>query len=290
MPCTHPKRLHETREAALEHVKSLLWRNQVEGHPERSYRLGVYPCDQSPGWHVGHAHGTPPVYHYTFGSKLDAILAADKLRVPSDARRTKRQRQIEPEPLLWFSRNPEWEFSVFKARKEMFGHRYTWRTLNEIVAQGLVRFAVPAVYAKLRWPDYVERNRVPSIERDAMALYGNPTEWLATDEDVPLDVCCRAGDSGVQVFYRGEWVNVADVDEAAYDAYLKDRPDAYAKAEASLWKKVEAAEAANTSKMMLTTDEMLIAADVDHECRRDEGMEVLKKRLKAQRQKAFDKL
>lgn len=287
--CSHPKRLHATRDDALAHVKALLWRNNVEGHQERSKGLGVYPCDESPGWHVGHAKTAPPVWHYTLGCKLDAILKADKLRVPREVDRKRRSggavnsKKWEPEPLLWFSRNQEWEWSVFKAARIQWGERHKWRTVNEVVGQGLVRFAVPAVYAKLRWSDYLARNPMSWAERDVMALYGNPTEWLATDEDVPLDLCSRAGDSGIQVFYRGKWINAADVDEAAYEQYLSTRVDAYATAEATLEAKVLGMTEKGT--LGLTVDEWLIAEDIERSALLREGIEAIRERLKkAQKQ------
>lgn len=283
--CSHPKRLHATREDAEAHVKALVWRNNVEGKQERSRGLGVYPCDQSPGWHVGHSQTAPPVYHYTFGCRLDAIIQSDKLKVPREHHRKRRSggkasKQWEPEPLLWFSRNPEWEFSVWKATRQVYGQRHKWRTVNEVVAEGLVRFAVPAVYAKLRWSDYLARNPMKPEERDVMALYGNPVEWLATDEDIPLEVCRRQGESGIQIFYRGQWLNVGDVDPDAYEHYLQARPVVYALAEASLCEKVTHLPDEATEPLTLTVDEWLIAEDIDHEIRRTEGVQKIRERLK----------
>lgn len=280
--CLRGKRLHSTRDEALEHVKRLLWRNNVEGRQERSRGLGVYPCEQATGWHVGHAQGAPPVYHYTFGYHLDAIMQSGKLKVPRETQRKRRvggkaSRKWEPEPLLWFSRNPEWEYSVFKANRQQWGERHKWRTVNECVGQGLIRFAISAVYAKLRWSDYLARNPMSTAERDVMACYGNPVEWLATDEDVPLDVCSRQGDGGFQVFYRGQWINGVDTPEE-FDAYIEARPFAYARAEKSLMSKVLNPQDPNAVEVMLTVDEWLVAEDIDHEIQRNEGVQKIRDR------------
>jgi hypothetical protein len=135
----------------------------------------------------------------------------------------------EPAPMVWFSRNPEWEYSV----KTKIAKHY-FRMESEIYGEGLVRFVVPASRAKLRRSDYLAANPIPGFLRDMFAAAGNPAEWLATDEPVPLDDV-----RVVEVYYRGKWVPVTDVDDAEFEAYLAERPQVYAEASRSLQAKME---------------------------------------------------
>src|SRR5687768_3100833 len=118
---------HADRDQALAHIKQLVWKNHVAGQSERSARLAPYPCDQCGAWHVGHHESTPVAWHYTVVTYLDSILAAGALKVPRPRRwprdilRPLRQEVRiaakafeEPAPLLWLSRNPDWEHSVSK--------------------------------------------------------------------------------------------------------------------------------------------------------------------------------
>jgi len=135
----------------------------------------------------------------------------------------------ELDALLWFSRDAEWEHSVRITGRP-------GRENNEIGGGGLLRFGVRASFAKLRWSDYLERNTTPMRMRDALAGLGNPTEWLATDEAIPLN-----GVHAIEVYYRGHWKPVADVADDEFDRYLAERPAAYAAARESLPLKLEAA-------------------------------------------------
>jgi hypothetical protein len=229
---------HPTRETALEHVKALLAKNHARGQSERSANLGVYPCDECGAWHVGHHPTAPLVWHYTIGLRLEPILADNFLkparpRLYSKKKKFRRLSRVEreqlkvfdePAPLLWFSRNLDWEYSVQKGEMKP-GVLARGRIDHEIAGRGLVRFGVPASFAKLRWSDYLRLNPTPNNVRDAMARSGNPVEWLATDEPVSLK-WARA----IQVHYRGAWVNVGDVTDEEFDRYLAWCPAIYEEA------------------------------------------------------------
>jgi hypothetical protein len=261
------KQRHATREEALAHVKSLLWRNVVAGTPDRSAGLAPYPCERHACWHVGHQESMPLVWHYTVGAYLERILKTDALRVPRtwDRRRhhglggRARAQRIEPKPLLWFTRNSEWEYSVRKLRLDRYGDRSMFRSMQEVLGEGLCRFGVSAAYAKLRWSDYLVWNRIPPAQRDIMARYGNPTEWLATDEDVPLDVV-RA----IEVYYAGAWTAAADVSDEDFDRYLAGRSEAYRAANVSLRGKLPALVLGTAA---LTEAESILFADIKALCR-----------------------
>lgn len=240
--CKTGKIQHATRDDALQHQKNLVYTNHAQGESERSKGLNVYPCDQCSAWHVGHDESSPAVYHYTLMRHLDAILSSDALK-PAEARFADRDwlRNLppdrraaalavrEPEPLLWFSRNAVWEYSVIKGyqEKKPRGHRSAELVLRqrselEMAGGGLLRFVVPAWCAKLRWSDYLAKNTTPAWLRDGMARDGDPTEWLCTDEAVPLNRV-RA----IDVFYRGTWTPVDSVAEEDFDTYLAERPKVY---------------------------------------------------------------
>jgi hypothetical protein len=261
---------HPTRDAALAHIKALVWKNHLAGEPARSAGLAAYPCDGCGAWHVGHAQRAPLVYHYTVMATLEAILASDALRPAPPrrvGRRTLRQlsqvdrialRQLdEPEPLLWFSWNAAWDASV------NIGHPPS-RARTEILGQGLLRFGAPASVATLRWSDYLARNRTARWVRDIRAQYGHPAEWLATPAPVPLAVV-RA----IEVYVAGAWVPVADVDPDAFEAYLAARPAAYVAARSTLAAKLAAAHTAACDTLDLTEPERVLLDDCEHAIRLD---------------------
>src|ERR1041384_2309967 len=159
---------HPTREDAVEHLKQLVWVNHSRKQDDRSKGLNVYPCGQCGCFHVGHTESQPLVWHYTIVDPyLDRILASDALK-PAKPRRPPRAVLddltpegrayalsffSEPVPLLWFSRNPEWEYSVIKIRmsSEDDDRKRTviGRAMTEVMGGGLLRFGVYASYAKL---------------------------------------------------------------------------------------------------------------------------------------------
>jgi hypothetical protein len=282
-PCPSGKIQHPTRIDAVEHQKSLVYANHVARTPERSKGLNVYPCDMCNSWHVGHADTGPAVYHYTPMTYLDAILDSGVLRALPPRVFTKKslrglpretQRQLklieEPAPLLWFSRNPEWDYSVIKSlrRRNKNGNHVGREVLInrrsdlEVAGGGLLRFVVPAWCAKLRWSDYLARNPTPPFARDEMARHGDPVEWLCTDEDVPLT---RVRD--IQVYYRSVWTPVADVSDDDFGVYIAGRPAEYAAAMQSLNVKMDVVVATGQEEeVSLTEPEQVLFQDFLHEC------------------------
>jgi hypothetical protein len=246
-PCPHlssngqPKLKHATRDSALDHVKSLVWKNHIAGNDARSAGLTPYPCEHCGAWHVGHEQTAPLAWHYTVKKYLDEILNDDAL-LPPLPHITSRQelnslpqhlrmalkRFDEPAPLLWFSRNPLWEHSVVKTRKPWGMAR------NETMGRGLLRFGVPASYAKLRWPDYLRLNHPHPKLVESMVTRGNASEWLATDEPVPLSAV-RA----IEVYIQGNWVSVTDIEDEEFDTYISTRAQVYREAAVSLNRKMD---------------------------------------------------
>ena len=133
--------------------------------------------------------------------------------IPNSDRHVRvRREMVEHEQLLWFSRNQFWEHSIDDPTREIL----------EIDGEGLLRFGAPPSVAKLRWFDYLARNHIaPSLCRH-FAAHADPTEWLATDEPVPLDKVKR-----VEVYCGGDWIAIEDVDEKAFERYLAGRPAVY---------------------------------------------------------------
>ena len=255
---------HATRDEAIAHIKQLVWKNHVAGESGRSVGLAPYPCDQCDSWHVGHQNTTPLAWHYTVVHHLDAIMAAGALKVPAprvlprkvlrplDQRARLAAKVVEePEPLLWLSWNDEWDHSVIKAKP--FG-----RASSEILGGGLLRFGVPACFAKLRWSDYLARNPTPPAIRDAMAVRGNPSEWLATDEDIPLDRV-----RVIQVYFRGSWVALDDAADD-FDRYLDGRESVYRAAQESLKRKLATVVSVETAmEVEFTEAERILFEDLE---------------------------
>ena len=183
----------------------------VAAEVRRRYPDGCLPLSRS-FVRRGQAHPLPPVV---------------EVPVPGTGFRLRASRfSVELDPLLWFSHDPDWEHSV-----RITGH--SGRENNEIGGGGLLRFGVRASFAKLRWSDYLARNTTPPRMRDALAGMGNPTDWLATDEAMPL-----ANVHAIEVYYRGHWMPVADVTDDEFDRYLDERPRVYAAARESLMSKL----------------------------------------------------
>jgi hypothetical protein len=102
----------------------------------------------------------------------------------------------------------------------------------EVRFGGLLRFKVPASCAKLRWADYLARNKTPKFLRKDY-VRGNPAEWTATDEPVSLKHV-RA----VEVYYRA-WQPIDDVDDTRFEAYIKQRKSEFDYAQTTLDAKID---------------------------------------------------
>lgn len=271
-PCV--KIAHATRDAALEHVKALVWKNHVAHQDERSHGLTPYPCEHCGAWHVGHEQTAPLVWHYTVKKYLEEILELDALRPAPPTITSKQemrrlpqhirlrlQRLDEPAPLLWFSRNTDWEHSVLKTRRP-------WgRARNEVMGGGLLRFGVPASYAKLRWADYLRLNHPHKTVIESMTCRGNASEWLATDEHVPLNAV-RA----IEVYYRGDWLACDAISDEEFDEYIAGRVQEYNEASVTLIAKMNVAR---TTEQQVTLSE---AERVIYEDLRMTGSKEFKKR------------
>jgi len=142
---------------------------------------------------------------------------------------------VERQRLLWFTRNEYWEHSIDDPDRETLE---TW-------GKGFLRFGVPSSIAKLRWADYLERNTTAKLMAEYFAGRSDPTQWLATDEPVPLKRVKRT-----ELYFGGPWVSIHDVDPAAFEQYVKGRKKVYAAARKALGEKMgrraEARRAAGT--------------------------------------------
>jgi hypothetical protein len=88
-----------------------------------------------------------------------------------------------------------------------------------LLREGVVRITAPASVARLRWSDYLERNRTATFVRTVTATLGNRADWLATDAPVPFSAF-----RSLDVWYRGAWVGVGDVTDEEFAAYLAEPP------------------------------------------------------------------
>jgi hypothetical protein len=274
------KTSHATRDDAEAALKRVVWMNQSRGESDRSAGLNVYPCEGCNGWHFGHQRSIAIVWHYTTGKLAERILASGELRPrrpqkltakhlrrmsPAERKRT-HDKWNEQEPLLWFSRRKDWEPSVIKftPSKPFPQAPPVGRCWDEVNGDGLFRFGTFASVATLRWGDFLRRNPMRSDLQDAMTRRGDPTEWLATDRSIPLDQC-----RPLEMYYRGAWVPVLDLDAGEIDRYLDERAGAYDQAWKSLREKLGGIErvagrefAAPT--VPLTEPERVLYEDVRH--------------------------
>ena len=232
MACSTGKVEHPTRDAAEAAQKKLVYDNHVKGEDAKSAGLNVYPCPDCGAWHVGHSSlQTPTAYHYGLATELDAILGADALvpdrprRLPPSLRRKYTGRLLalylaleERDPMVWFSWNAAWDFRGIP-HPGVFVPRTRDEPASVRMHEGIVRIGVPASVVKLRWSDYLQRNKTTRVMRNAVAELGNPADWLATDTAVP-----PAAFRSIDVWHRGAWVAVGDVTDDEYAAYLAEPP------------------------------------------------------------------
>jgi hypothetical protein len=167
-----------------------------------------------------------------------------RVRVPlphSKRHVTVSREMIERQRLLWFSRNEYWEHSIDDPDRETL----------ETYGKGCLRFGVSPSLAKLRWVDYLARNPTAKL----MAIYfggrADPTEWLATDEPVPLDRVKRT-----EVYFGGPWVSIQELDFAAFQKYIKGRRKVYEEARKTMVEKMRrAAEARRAAGVTNVADD-----------------------------------
>jgi hypothetical protein len=134
---------------------------------------------------------------------------------------------IERDRLLWFTRNEFWEHSIDDPDRETL----------ETADKGFLRFGVPSSVAKLRWQDYLDRNKaIAALMGTHFGARADPTQWLATDEAVPLERVKRT-----EVYFGGAWVSILELDFKAFQTYIKGRKQVYADARKTMIEKLKRA-------------------------------------------------
>lgn len=226
MACLSGKIEHSTREAAGEAMKRLIYDNHVRGRDALSAGLNVYPCEGCGAWHFGHLPQTPSAYHYDLFERLDEIEAAGALVPPKPVRLSKLEKRRltghlltsflgveEVSAMMWFTWDGAWDFSCAP-------HPGVFLDYSPIHRQqeGLMRVVVPAFVVKLRWFDYVERNKLTRKRRAHFTAKGNPAQWLATDAAVPLSTF-----RSIEVWHRSAWTPVSDVDADDFERWLAEQ-------------------------------------------------------------------
>ena len=87
------------------------------------------------------------------------------------------------------------------------------------ITEGVLRVVAPAFVAKLRWSDYIQRNKTARGRCGLLAELGNPAQWLATDAPVPV-----SDFHALEIWYRGSWVNVDRLTGDELDAWAATLP------------------------------------------------------------------
>lgn len=220
--CASGKKQHATRDAALIEMKRLVYDNHVRGDDARNAWLNVYPCDECNAWHIGHSQQTvPTIYHYDRLDVLDRMTDTVALQPSKPYRLSRAVRRYhtgprlalyktieEPAPLVWFSWNAEWDFS---------GAPHPGPFVSKPVVPGepLIRIGAWASIAKLRWSDYLERNRTSRLMRNETARLGKPADWLATDQPVSFTQV-----KSLEIWMNGAWQSVESVPAEQLDSLV----------------------------------------------------------------------
>lgn len=142
------------------------------------------------------------VWHYTVIEYLPKIRGYGML-LPSNA-------SAEGElPLLWFSANQEWEPTAAKPMRSVTGRLVT-PSMREVFEQGrAIRFGLPSDdprllcwFAACKYAGTPRRMR-EAMERVGIQQGGNPKDWYATTDPIPV------GDLEMQA-YQGKWLRVEE--------------------------------------------------------------------------------
>jgi hypothetical protein len=221
MACRTGKIEHQTSDQAFAHVRDLEYKNACAGNDLLSIGLGAYPCRWCKHWHVGR-RDIPTCYHYDTCAVLDTMtddiaLTPDKPRsMPGSVRRQNSGAMLaiyqlaeEREPLTWFTWSADWD-----RRGAPHLGTFTSRPAEQRSAEGLIRIGVPASVVSLRWSDYLARNNTPGKLRHILASYGDPSNWLATDQPVPSRLV-----RSIEAWYRGAWIDANEAPDD-YDVWL----------------------------------------------------------------------
>jgi hypothetical protein len=146
------------------------------------------------------------VYHYTTGARMHSILKEGVLRLATE-NLTERERAA-----VWFSTNPDWERTVYKALASRDGVRIlSHQELRERF--GLYRIRVRPEVASITWDEFCRVQNFPKLtqglKKAAYDKQARPSQWRCSWEPVG-----KADWLSVEVFRDGVWQELTD-DEIA---------------------------------------------------------------------------
>ena len=133
------------------------------------------------------------LYHYTVGSKVGDIMKSGYLK-PSDGFLLPGEK-----PVLWFSKNPRFEYTSLKMIKDNENGEFinnTFEIQHELFQN--VRFVINCnpkdygnQYMMREWTEINLISNTPtvlkkSLEKSGRRMGGNPSDWCGTLNDIPL--------------------------------------------------------------------------------------------------------
>ena len=157
------------------------------------------------------------IYHYTSGSHLPLILKSKKLMVSQ----AEKKMGLKP-PALWLSLNPDWEATATKMIFEN-GMQRSLTKKEQYEMFGLVRFVLEFKEKELcSWKKYINTTNIPKLGLKRMEIAGiekggNPNEWYASFNDIPLTHCIC-----IQKWDGAEWKNYNYTDKETLISRFKN--------------------------------------------------------------------
>ena len=145
-------------------------------------------------------HNNNLAWHYTVYSYLDAIAETGAL-LPAKAFITKGEK-----PILWFSKNQEWEQTANKMMQNEAGKVYALnKEETDHYGGGLIRFGVDQKKL-IPWPLLAKKARIPKeiqkgLEMTAAEKGGNPKEWMGILGKLKISKC-----EAIEILHEGKWI------------------------------------------------------------------------------------
>lgn len=278
---------HPTREAALEHLKQLVFRNASVGQSADSRGLQVYECEACGSWHVGHAP-VALVWHYAPATLLDTVLEKDVLPVPPPTAFL----PIDQSTRRLGADTRHLSVPLGKA----FLKRYATRLPNMVpvyVPEAGCRVPLskdllivhPVLWFSRdsRWDYLMSTTPAMLIRRSSLELSGQglvrfgvspslaPLRWadyqkmnpVSEEMSAQMEFTAEAGDwlasdadipidriQRMEVYYQGAWTAVDAVDPDAFAEYLASRQAVYEEAQRSVVRKQAVAPDAKAPREM----------------------------------------
>jgi hypothetical protein len=141
------------------------------------------------------------LWHYT------TIIALDKIIESGSINLANKSIALNEKPAVWFSSNPEWEHTVFKAMINHSSGEITDLTRDELQAKfGLARIEIQVTtniitWAKFKRTSNINKDMAKALEKVVNDNGAKPEEWYACYDPIYSNrfIVC-------EVLINGKWV------------------------------------------------------------------------------------